>query len=618
MSLEGLVEKYDNDFGFKLKCKLKHYAKKAKSLLAIGALAYMGVSSTIGVKDLIQCKENKNPKPINGRVPWEIPLTTAGVGIAGYLYLRKKNNKPKNKKLDNIEQFLKNPFCEENQQIDCKINYEDTIEIINNNHKNIFNYSKISSTVLGSATTLFYFSQISDLSNTFIINGKIGLMASIFYSSAYVSERVLEYFKKIKLSKNDIQMKIGIITSGMLFESLKLRKQNKLYESNEFQEELDELNHLNDIINAINERKPKNLYELPKILSKKVEDNIYFGEYIEILSNSDMKLQNQELIQAMIFDSLITRFNYETHKMDLEGIMNFKKEYCFFEKESDNLWENVLSKVLRENKTEPIYGEHVLTLKENLVSDLFIIKKLDEEEAIYEKLLAERVEKLIAGHKEYDMSKPYKILKYNDDYYYFNKKIDGNDLNSIFSIEPIIKASKYLRLIHDNINSSKNRRDYKKELEDRLPQIPEWWDEIWKEIDEDYVVDMDPHGGQWIFDGEKIYRIDFSDKGSVQRGFQLNKLVVESEGSVWLDKRDVVLKNYDYENHKQYDLCMLISAHSYISKSFYKGLDINEVKRRYAEAANISAQNLGFKNIGKYFKKIEEEIINSMLAENFI
>lgn len=321
--------------------------------------------------------------------------------------------------------------------------------------------------------------------------------------------------------------------------------------------------------------------------------------------------QDCALLYTLFADKFMNSLEKHPENFDVEGIARLKLP------SQGRLWTQLLDAILKNPKTtySTVHGERVKAFSSSEFMGKTLLAKIGNRAEFEDErdicLQAERV-----CDDELAVLKPLAIVDHDGKAYY--AMVYKHGLKSLFEageVPHFERAARFLRLIHDNVKSSKGNRDYRKIVEQRilsshfgsLKQIveEEEWNNLWNSAGP-YVFDKDPHGGQWLCSQRKLFGIDFTDKGNVQRGFQLNKLVVES--SLKGNDEIAVLKAYDVENldslRVEYWNAMIPSALSYLCFPVYKGMDVRTQQLVYLENARMAAFFVRAEKLKKIIEKI--------------
>ncbi len=598
MNLDRLIEKYEKDSWFKFKTKINHFSKKAKKVAIAGAFVF-GAYTTFNAINEIKDSPRIEKKSHNPLLPVGLFLTYAA-SMLGIDKLKKKKGNP----------IVTNPNLSSGVIWGCSGLYiANTID----------QYADISLINLTGISTMYSY-VISALSNRYLSS-----------LSDYKWPHLINSIKAHKTIKEDknIEALSYIVDNKRLFTNLTYKIA--------VESEKEDCLEVTDILEQIMNKKPNRISSyffencwIPLITSllttvpiESLTQRMLItrwhytnGNYVKamkILEKENSK--NMPITQAFFFNLIVKKAYQDPFKVDLEGIMKLKEEFGSLKKEVSKKWEEILTPLLKKKETEELFGKRIKVFNfSEFIKETLVIKQGNTEELNHEILIAEQIENAIQGHDTYRIAQPLTLIEQEKESNLISLFSKGRDLFNSDCLE-IQEVSKFLRLIHNNVKSGYGKRNYRLNVEKRIKNSkhdflhnildkPEW-DELWHNVGKEYVIDMDPHGGQWVVSEfpKRIYRLDFADKGEIQPSFQLTKLAIESN-LMGIAPNFVVEEYYGNEysskNLEEYFSASIISALSYFCIPTFKGLDVEKQSIIYLVSAYNSTEYMESKELSGY------------------
>lgn len=680
MNLEDLIKKYDKNIFFKIKTKLKHYKKQIDLATKISLISTFGIlfyqhlefyKETISiVEDSISAqgkmkrryenciKEgkiknlekialahkiiyNKNYKKFiqkkyeDPRLDWNLKfLPYVFIGMFSFLLAEDIFVKKKTKLTKNFSRYALT-----SGGLYAFLTMMDSKPISTCNLEEIFNKSLITYNLTLIQTGFNYVAYT--LFHDFIKKPiALNLPKYIFYCSKYFIT-----FNKTNLEKAYSFFKYADIYLDIEKGINNLKKDYKFNDISKTKEKLDliikkdvdnlkghkssiDLKHLILSLNYLSSQKNKK--ENPKFINHKINNfelmfskNKYAPAFDELKSilNHKKYAYDFSIVYSIIFEDFVDKINNNINSLDLEGVIKFGNSVGNFNNAVVQTWDKTIGFILNDSKTQfkNTYGDRIKAIvSSEYLKRTLAFKKGKLDDLKNEKMLSEELERVLHTKEGFSVARPISIINLVDECYYVNGFSEGISFMDIKQLNHYEKCVDLLKIIHSNIKSKKEIRNYKEDVEKRIVGLDnkfsemfkcKSWKYIWNYIDNSCsaVFDGDPHGEQMILSDNEIVRIDMEDKGLIQWPFQLNKLTIQS-GMKGKNYENLVNRYCDgnnmFENIKAYLLATIPSALSYISRTHG---DKTKIKQReiYLNCAIHAAEELNLNDLKKHIKKIK-------------
>jgi hypothetical protein len=343
---------------------------------------------------------------------------------------------------------------------------------------------------------------------------------------------------------------------------------------------------------------------------------------IEELSRAYGMKYDFAINHALFLDQIVRNAERNPEHYDLCGLAELRQKLGPLKSAVDCEWSRVIDCMLADEQTtfSSVSGERVKAFAvSDFIGKTLVLKIGSAEELETERNASSQAEKAVEGMHNASVLSPLALVsRRGRSYYVLLYKSTAKNLFEETDISKFKKAAEMLSSVHAGVRSARGVRDYRRIVEQRIlasdfdflrPVVEEEeWSRVWDYAGSEAVFDKDPHGAQWLSDSEMLFAIDFSDKGLVQRGFQLNKLVVES--SLRGNCAEEVLRAYCPESAdmlREYYASMIPSALSYACLPVNKGMDPKEQVVVYLDNADACAERLNLAKIRGYITKIRAQ-----------